>query len=98
VSARQAVRTFFTVAKDVVSYALGWWLMDSQAGMFTDPPAHPNETLMWIAALLIGVPGVAQVIALRFGGTGSMPPPSAAQPSSVSPSPSSAGPSSGADA
>jgi len=56
------------VARDVASYVLGWALMDSQAGIFTDPPPHPNETLMWIAALLIGVPGVAQVIALRFGG------------------------------
>ena len=58
--------------RDVTSYLIGVTLMFKQAGIIFAPPTQPNETLTWIAALLIGVPGVAQIIALRFG-TGSSP-------------------------
>lgn len=90
-------RVFLSVARDVVSYVLGWLMMDSQAGILSAPPVHPNETAMWIAALLIGVPGVAQVIALRFGGTGSTQPQSAGALSPASPSSSPAEPSPGGE-
>lgn len=76
---------------DVASYPLGWWLMDSQTGMFggTAPP-NPNETVIWVAALLIGVPGIQQLLMLKFGGsigTGSSPSAPASEEAS-SPSPS----------
>ncbi len=88
-SVQPGMRAFVTVARDVVSYCLGWALMDSQVGIFRAPPAHPSETAMWIAALLIGVPGIAQVIALRFGtAPGGSPPAVAGSPASLSSSPS----------
>ena len=84
------MRALLGLVRDVLSYVGGWLLMDSQAGVFTTPPSHPNETVMWIAALLIGVPGVAQVIALRFGGTAPVgsPPASGGSPASPSSPPS----------
>lgn len=59
-----------------------------QAGILFPAPAQVNETLIWLAAALIGVPGLTQLLALRFGGStptgGSLPgpPPPASLPSS----------------
>jgi hypothetical protein len=63
-------------------------LMLKQAGILLAPPPQVNETLVWVSALLIGVPGVIQVIGWRFGtgGDGSAPaPPASAPPLSSSP-------------
>ncbi len=38
-----------------------------QAGILFPPPAEVNETLVWMAAALIGVPGVAQLWQARSG-------------------------------
>lgn len=57
--------------------------MLKQSGIIFEPPAQANETLIWIAALLIGVPGIAQIVTLRFG-TGSQPLPPAVQDSQSS--------------
>jgi len=59
---------WITLARDITSYVGGWLLIFRQAGILFDPPAQPNDTVIWIGALLIGVPGVAQILAWRFGG------------------------------
>lgn len=66
-------RPGLTVFRDVTSYVGGWLLICKQAGIVFVPPPQPNDTLIWIAALLIGVPGVAQIIAMRFGGSAASP-------------------------
>jgi hypothetical protein len=43
--------------------------MAKEAGIGFAPPNQSNETLIWVAGLLIGVPGLAQVLALILGGT-----------------------------
>jgi hypothetical protein len=61
-----------------------------QAGIFFDPPSQVNETLVWVAAVLIGGPGVLQLWHARSGtgtSTGESSPP---DPSSES-APSSSG-------
>jgi hypothetical protein len=52
-----------------MSYTGGWLLIFKQAGIFFAPPVQTNETLIWVAGLLIGVPGLAQLIAWRMGET-----------------------------
>jgi len=71
-----------SVLRDTSAYVGGWLLMLKEAGILFDPPPQANETLIWVAALLIGVPGVAQVIAWRFGtgGVPSSPPPPESPP------------------
>jgi hypothetical protein len=65
---------------DPISYIMGWVLLDSQVGIVRHAPANPNETAMWIAALLIGVPGVLQVIMWRFGQSGGSTPAASSSP------------------
>lgn len=57
-----------SVLRDVTSYIGGWLLIFKQAGILFAPPAQTNETLIWVAGLLIGVPGLAQLIAWKTGG------------------------------
>jgi hypothetical protein len=66
----------FTVLRDTASFLGGWAIIFKQAGIFFVPPPHPNEVLIGIAALIIGVPGVAHVLTARFGGQPTGPPPS----------------------
>lgn len=82
-----------TLLRDIGSYLIGVAIMFKQAGIIFTPPPQANQTLIWIAALLIGVPGVAQIIALRFGtGSQPLPPPSPDSSSSSSaPTPSGSG-------
>lgn len=68
---------------DPISYVLGWVLLDSQVGIIRHAPDHPSETAMWIAALLIGVPGVLQVLMWRFGQGGSSTPAGLSSPPPV---------------
>jgi hypothetical protein len=52
-------------------------LIFKQAGILFTPPAQVNETLVWLAAVLIGVPGVMQLWLARYGvvpSTGASPP------------------------
>jgi hypothetical protein len=84
------------VLLDTLSWLGGWVIISKQAGILFDPPAQVNETLVWLAAAMIGVPGVAQVLLARFGngaGTAGSPssPPPPASPSSSSGAPSRAG-------
>jgi len=68
---------------------MGVVLLAKQAGIFFSPPTSPNDMLILVGALLIGVPGIAQVIAWRFGsgGAGS----TTEQPQSSSPAQPSSG-------
>lgn len=62
-----------------------------QAGILFAPPSQINESLIWLAAALIGVPGLTQILALRFGNpTSTAGSPPAPPGSGSSPSPSGA--------
>ena len=69
-----------TVLRDLVVWVIAGMILLKQAGILFDPPSQVNETLVWVAAALTGGPGVAQLIAARFG-----PSTSTAEPSSHSP-------------
>lgn len=80
--------SILTVLRDGASFLGGWAIIFKQAGIFFEPPPHPNEILIGIAALIIGVPGVAHILTARFGGQPTALPPSAPRaPESSSSSP-----------
>ena len=56
------------VLLDTASWVGGWVLIFKQAGIVFPPPEQVNETLIWLAATMIGVPGIAQILFARFGG------------------------------
>jgi hypothetical protein len=56
------------VARDVISFTLGWVLIFQQA-LFVDP-SRVNEAFLWVAAALLGVPGASEVVARIRAGTG----------------------------
>ncbi len=58
-----------TLIRDAAAWIGGWILMFKQAGVFFDPPPQVNETIIWAAAALIGVPGVMQIWQARYGVT-----------------------------
>lgn len=58
---------WLTLLRDVASYLTGVVLLAKQAGIGLMPPAHPNDTLMWIGAALIGGPLIGKLVELRFG-------------------------------
>lgn len=74
---------------DTLSWGGGWVIIFKQAGILFPPPAQVNETLIWLAAALIGVPGLTQLLALRFGGNTPMAgsPPGPVPPASLPSSP-----------
>jgi hypothetical protein len=87
---------FSRVVLDTASWLGGWVLIFKQAGILFAPPPQVNETLVWLAAAMIGVPGAAQILLARFGsrtGMGASPQP----PRPPASSPSSPGESSGAE-
>ena len=87
-----------SVIRDVVSLTLPWVLIFKQAGIGFAPPAEVSEPILWLAGAMLGVPGVAQILAFKFGGgTGTAASPQLPA-SSVSPSGSSSIEPSGADA
>jgi hypothetical protein len=80
---------WLTVLIDVASLTLPWVLIFKQAGILFTPPATVSEPILWLAGAMLGVPGVAQILSLRFGGgtapSGSAPALPASPPSSSSP-------------
>jgi hypothetical protein len=75
----------WTVVKDVVSYLGGWALIADQA--LRVRPEDFNLWLLLLGGALVGVPGFSQLLAMRIGGSPSLPPPPESQrPSSPSPS------------
>lgn len=57
-----------TVLRDVVALTFPWVLIFKQAGIGFAPPAEVSEPILWLAGALLGVPGVGQILAYRFGG------------------------------
>jgi len=55
------------VLRDIGTWVGGWMIIFKQAGILFPPPTEVNETLVWMAAALIGVPGVAQLWQARSG-------------------------------
>lgn len=82
-----------TVFKDVTSYLGGWALLAHQV-LYVEP-SQVNESFLWVAVGLIGVPSLTQLWQLRGGGSGtagSLPGPgSPPSPRSPSPSPTPSG-------
>ncbi|GIE35888.1 hypothetical protein Ait01nite_089330 [Actinoplanes italicus] len=75
----------FTLTKDIGSWLLGVGLIVHQAGFV--PATDFNITLTLLGAVLVGVPGASQLLALRTGGQPSEDPPSeSSSPSRRSPS------------
>lgn len=88
-SAQQQGRPqWWRVLTDLVALTFPWVLIFKQAGIGFAPPAEVSEPILWLAGLMLGVPGVGQIVALRFGGTGTegsqQPGPSPVSPPSVS--------------
>ncbi len=75
--------------RDVGSFIGGWVLLFSQAGIVFEPPAQTSEMLIIGALVAIGVPGVTNIFAARFGGTAPQQSPSVPAASSAPPSSSS---------
>ena len=76
-----------TVLRDIGSWIGGWLLIFKQAGILFAPPVQVNETIVWVAAALIGVPGVFQLWLARYGAatsTGASPSPPLSPESSPS--------------
>ena len=67
------------ILRDVAAWVIAGTILLKQAGIFFDPPSQVSDTLVWVAAALIGGPGIAQLIQARFGqptstGASSSPP------------------------
>lgn len=80
---------WLTVLRDLVAFTFPWVLIFKQAGILLPPPEQVSEPILWLAGAMLGVPGVAQILSLRFGGsadTGGSLPPEAPPASSSGPS------------
>lgn len=77
-----------TVVKDITSYLGGWALLAHQV-LYVEP-SQVNESFLWVAVGLIGVPSLTQLWQMRGGGAGTAasPPGPDSPPSPRSPSPS----------
>jgi hypothetical protein len=75
---------WFTLIRDVVALTFPWVLIFKQAGILFAPPAAVSEPILWLAGAMLGVPGVAQILSLRFGGGTAPLPPGEAPPASSS--------------
>jgi len=53
------------LTRDVISFLGGWFIILYQ--MLEVPPTQVNEWFLLLGGSLIGVPGVAEIIALRNG-------------------------------
>lgn len=78
------------ILRDVAAWVIAALILLKQAGIFLPPPSQVSETLVWVAAGLIGGPGMLHVLQARFGQSTSTDAPSPSPPRSES-SPSSSG-------
>lgn len=56
------------VLLDLAAFTLPWVVIFKQAGIGFSPPNEVSEPLLWLAGAMLGVPGVSQVLAFKFGG------------------------------
>ena len=76
------------ILRDVAAWMIAGMILLKQAGILFDPPSQVSDTLVWVAAGLIGGPGMLQVLQARFGRNTSTderspsPPPRESSPSS----------------
>lgn len=75
---------WWTLARDILSFAGGWWLIFTEAQR-----PEIREFVMMFAGVVIGIPGLAVgastvLETLRRGGTGESPSPPAEPPASPS--------------
>lgn len=56
------------VLLDLAAFTLPWIVIFKQAGIGFSPPGEVSEPLLWLAGAMLGVPGVSQVLAFKFGG------------------------------
>jgi len=75
------------LTRDTVSFVGGWVIILYQ--MLGVPPTNVNEWFLLLGGSMIGVPGVAEIIALRGGRDGREKP--TAEPPSQPPAPASSG-------
>ena len=85
-SQRQSHPGWPRVLIDVLAFTLPWVVIFKQAGIGFSPPAEVSEPLLWLAGAMLGVPGVGQILAFKFGGGTGMDGSRPADRSSVSPS------------
>jgi hypothetical protein len=71
------------MAGDVASFILAWVIIFWQ--MLFVEPSQVNETFLWLAAALLGIPGGTEAVA-RIRGGSPMDGSSSVSPSSASPS------------
>lgn len=70
-STQQRGPGWVTVLRDLTAFTLPWVLIFKQAGIGFSPPSEVSEPILWLAGAMLGVPGVAQILAFKFGsGTG----------------------------
>lgn len=69
-SAQQQRPAWWRVLTDFVALTFPWLLIFKQAGIGFAPPTEVSEPILWLAGAMLGVPGVAQILAVRFGGIG----------------------------
>lgn len=94
----QSPPAWWRVLLDFLAFTLPWVVIFKQAGIGFTPPAEVNEPILWLMGAMLGVPGVSQILAFKYGGgTGTAgSPPEAPSPPSPPSAPSSI--TSGADA
>jgi len=56
------------VLLDIAAFTLPWIVIFKQAGIGFTPPAEVSEPILWLAGAMLGVPGVGQILAFKFGG------------------------------
>lgn len=67
-SAQQRAPGWLTILRDFTAFTFPWVLIFKQAGIMFPPPQEVSEPILWLAGAMLGVPGVAQILAFRFGG------------------------------
>lgn len=65
---RQSAPGWPRVLIDLLAFTLPWVVIFKQAGIGFAPPAEVSEPLLWLAGAMLGVPGVGQILAFKFGG------------------------------
>lgn len=87
----QSGPAWWRVLLDILAFTFPWVVIFKQAGIGFTPPAEVNEPILWLMGAMLGVPGVSQILAFKYGGGTGM---GASQPEAPLPPSSPSGPSS----